>query len=1520
MGKVIKILGKLAATTILLLIISPIIAALLLTIPQVQRSVVNFTTSIASKHLGSRVAIERIDLWPIYTVNVKGFYVEDHQGDTLLYVKDVATRITDFSRTNLTFGPTKVRGAKFNIIEGADSILNIKSVLEPIMPENPKGTFEILFASIDMNESRFSFQKLDKRNPEQGMDYGDICFDNLTTHIDAMRILGARVTGQVKTLSGDEKGGGRVDNVTGELVVNRGEISLFNTMVDFGSSHGEFDYLILSADEWQDYSDFIHEVRIEAQLNSGDISMSDICHFAPETIGMSLVGHDMALQVDGTVDNLKVNVEKFNFFEGSSFRGDVEIIGLPDFRESFYNIDIKSLRSNAKELNATLTGVKVEPLDSNIEQMVSRTKEIRVEGKLRGRLDNLSINTAVASAIGRVNVDMLLTSNADSRTVDLSLNSSQLELGTLLDVSSLGSAALNTKISVKDIGDPSKQSIVVDGSSAQINFNDYPYSSINYEATIQNGRYVANVDSYDPNANFNLWADIDLGSQQSSYDVNLNIKYCDLHELKINQRDSISAIHGNLKAHIIGSSIDDVEGHIDIENGLYYFNADTISCERISTVAYLNQEDRGVSIDSELFTLNYNTQATHSQIISYAKSSLHRYLPVLYPADYKPYRLPSEQTQTTLEVKIGDNEDFTKAIDPTLSMAGDSQLTLSLEPHTNKFSINAHSSFIEWGSLLSLRPTLNASNIDDELNFEVTSSSLYMGMTKFDGLLATAEVADDNIALKVSYCDQDGETLGVIDTSSNLNRNDSDKIDIDIEFNPSYITYDGDRWEISTQELAMLDGALNIDNFIIRNGAQYLTVNGVASSAISDMITIHLKSFDLGMLTQFTEGIGYQVEGVTSGFASINSALGSSRIEASIDMDSVALNRIPSPPLRLSAQWNSELNRAGVSVFKREKSDGGAVTMADTLMRGYYRPSDAAYFALINIDSIDIGVIDPLLNGVLSDSHGYASTALELRGKRQDISLAGEILVEDMSTRVEFTNVTYKLNSAVINVEDSKFEANRVTITDPKGGEALMTLRFDISKLNNVNYNVRIVPTNLMVLNTTEDDNELFYGTVFASGSVLISGDKAGVDMNIAAKTESHSEFYMPLSNKSNASTAEFIKFVEPDKVIDSLSYIISRRISFENTKRANSEGAGLSISMALEVTPNAEVQIVIDPVVGDIIKGRGEGRLNIEINPKANKFEMYGDYSITEGNYLFTLQNIVNKRFKIDSGSTIQWTGDPLDATLNIMALYELKTSLQPLIGDTSSDETWRSVPVECVIHLTDRLTKPDVEFAIELPDSDVEQQTIVANILNDQETISRQFFYLMIANSFISESSSNSIASIGSTSTAATTGFELLTNQLSNWLSSSDYSIILRYRPDSELTGDELDVGFSKGWIDNRLLIEVEGNYVSDYNGAINEVSNIMGEAYVTWLIDKEGALKIRAFSQTIDRFDENQGLQETGVGIYYSERFNNLADLRKKVRDRFNFKARRRERKERAAATLANLDKSKESTTTEQTTSAE
>ncbi|MDE5695435.1 MAG: translocation/assembly module TamB domain-containing protein, partial [Alistipes sp.] len=604
------------------------------------------------------------------------------------------------------------------------------------------------------------------------------------------------------------------------------------------------------------------------------------------------------------------------------------------------------------------------------------------------------------------------------------------------------------------------------------------------------------------------------------------------------------------------------------------------------------------------------------------------------------------------------------------------------------------------------------------------------------------------------------------------------------------------------------------------------------------------------------------------------------------------VNDIPGPPLRLVSRWDFARSRARMTVLNRQK--------LDTLVRGYFAPDKMRYYARMNVDSLDMGLLDPVLSGVVSSTRGVASAELVVQGEHRHAELTGQVRVKGLSTTVDFTQVNYRVPEAVLDVRGNRFRAVNVPVFDPEGNRGRFDVDLNLQHLSNIAYDLRVAPDAMLVLNTTADDNDFFYGRVYASGVARIAGDKGQVGLDIAARTDDNSFFSMPLSNKANISYADFVVFEKPAPA-DTLDKVMRKKLSFERrSDRKTREGSRMNIALALEVRPNVEVEISVS---GNDIKGRGEGTLNLQIDPRSNIFEMYGDYTIREGSYQLSLQNIINKRFTIENGSTIQWTGAPMNAVLDIDAVYKVKASLQPLLQGTSDKvSTDRSVPVECVIHLGDRLSNPSVGFEVHVPSSDPETQAVIANALATPESVNMQFLYLLLFNSFLAEN--NAAGSNIGASVSAATGLEFLSNQLSNWLSMSDYNLMIRYRPKSELTGDEVDFGLSKSLIDDRLLVEVEGNYLIDNKQAVNSsMSNFMGEAYVTYLIDRAGALKLKAFTQTIDRFDENQGLQETGIGVYYKEDFNNFRDLRRRVRERFTNKARQARRAARRAERAEN-----------------
>jgi hypothetical protein len=326
-----------------------------------------------------------------------------------------------------------------------------------------------------------------------------------------------------------------------------------------------------------------------------------------------------------------------------------------------------------------------------------------------------------------------------------------------------------------------------------------------------------------------------------------------------------------------------------------------------------------------------------------------------------------------------------------------------------------------------------------------------------------------------------------------------------------------------------------------------------------------------------------------------------------------------------------------------------------------------------------------------------------------------------------------------------------------------------------------------------------------------------------------------------------------------------------------------MEIKMDLDVTPDAEVQLLIDPKAGDVIRGRGSGNLNISLN-RLDEFRILGDYTIDEGEYLFTLQNILNKKFDVESGGKVTFNGDVENAEIDLTADYKnLKTSLYPILPDEKYNVR---VSVEPQLKLSGKLFNPVVGLNIYLPNADEELRTLVRNAITSEEEMSRQFLYLLVMNSFYADP--NTRAGLNTTETgtsaAVVTTTEMLSNQVSNWLSqiSNDFDVGFVYRPSTkDINSQELQVALSTQLLNDRVTIN--GNF--DVRGANNpEGTPLTGDFDIEYKLTEKVRLKV--FNRYNNVYSGKGVPYTQGVGIFFKQDFNRFSDLLKK-RDKSEMK---------------------------------
>jgi hypothetical protein len=531
-----------------------------------------------------------------------------------------------------------------------------------------------------------------------------------------------------------------------------------------------------------------------------------------------------------------------------------------------------------------------------------------------------------------------------------------------------------------------------------------------------------------------------------------------------------------------------------------------------------------------------------------------------------------------------------------------------------------------------------------------------------------------------------------------------------------------------------------------------------------------------------------------------------------------------------------------------------------------------------------------------SEITGFASGRLKLSGQSGNIYLEGAALAENASMKINYLQTKYSLTDT-IRFDKQGIKFNDVRIKDSEGNFATLqgAVYHKSFREYSADLTITVASKGFLVLNTQLKDNPMFYGTAYVEKSVAkIKSDQNTLSFDISAKTSKstktgkNSSLSIPLSKGLSVSEYSYISFED----------------STSDKKKAHDEGIinnpssskqiAMDIDMNLEVTPDAKVQIIFDSKVGDIMEGNGSSpNLNITLNKKGD-FGIYGDYTIERGTYTFTLGNfLLNKSFDVENGGRIMFNGNLKNAEIDLKANYlKLKASLSPILGEGYPER----IPVEPQMKLSGKLFNPIVGFDIYLPDADEQTRAYLKNAISTEAELTKQVFSLLLMNQFVSMGAVSNVASAVSsspsgnrgTSAITATTFEMVSNQISNWLSklSKDVDIGINIRPGSNaISPQEAELALKTQLLGNKVVLN--GNFdVRGIGGTANAGVPTSNANQLTGDFDAElkltEKLKLKVFNRFNDVYNTGLSPYTQGVGIFYNQDFNKFSDLfRKKVK---------------------------------------
>jgi hypothetical protein len=1444
--KVIRIL-------ILLLVLLPVLIFISLQFSTVQTWLAGQVSEYLRATYGIDLHISRVSISINGTVGFEDLVVKDYRGDTLLFSEDIRARGIRLIKEDslLWAGDLRLIRPYFNLQRyPGDSLTNFDMLLALIPESKDSSSGSTLrnfsLGSIEIQDGRFRYDDalipaisgrqidFDHTGVRLNMFASDIVFKGDSLSANLVRFAAAESKGMI------------LENMRGNLRVSARGIFLDSGELKTARSRviGEIGF---ETEDWR-WSGFIRNVSMRHDLDSSLLSAKDLVWFTEELEGLDKTV-EFAGRFRGTVNRLRSRDVWIQWDENSSLYGNIKLEGLPNLEQTFISLDLSSVSTNKREMDRI-------PLPPFTEGKLLRTPDnfttlgqVKFEGNFTGFISDFVAFGTIKTDIGNVYTDIKIRENEQGISEysgDVSTRS--FNLGKFYSQNWLGAATAALGIDGEGFT-LDDMNTDMSGEISGIQINGYDYSGITLNGTFRKSFFDGLVVVDDPNAMASFEGKIDFTKKDPVLKAEISLDHLDLKELNILKDSAYSSITAYLSLDVIGLDPETATGRLFVEDVSYCTEKDECRLTEISVTANNIAEGRSIQIKSPVADISFSGTFNANGI----DMAVRRVLNELFAGIPAKARGKYRKQNFESEVHVKDFQIITDLFLPDISIGSGTRMYLRFDEEAGEFAIEAETPKSEISGLIFENMSADVNKLDStahislQAEFFGISDSLYAKDLNLD-----AQSKNDTLFHSLSWDSSDKGHSGAITGWIHVRGLEN----FDVYFGQSQVILNGTPWDIKQDGFIRIDSSrYEARDFRLEHGKEYIRANGIISKLARPKMTIDLQDFDIANIQPFLQNTSVDFSGRVSGNIEISDIYRSRQIISDLIILDLVLDKRDVGDFCLESTWD---NSKSSLLFAGELEKHELLPLK---FEGTYTPSDETNPLEVDLtlNNFELNVLNPFLTEGISSLSGKADAFASLTGTPERPLLNGEILFKDAGISIDYLGLTYYLNDKA-RITPDMFTMDNVRFKDPEGnlGRLVGTVGHD----NFSNWNFEIVAdlenTRMNVLNTTAEMNPVYYGKAYASGYVTIGGYENNLEFDINLKSERGTVISMPIGESEELAFEDFVVFFDADRPIIEEAQDLS----------------GIDMAFELEITPDAEMRIIFDEAAGDVMKGRGQGNVNMEITSEG-KFEMYGVVQVIEGNYLFTLKNMINKDFKVLPGGLIAWYGDPLAADINLNTAYTLSAPLYDLMSENK--EAYRNrVPVELIMNLSGKLLNPEIAFEIEVPNADELTRSKVRSAISSEEEKNRQAFALLVLKRFISPPNvRNEHTNIG----VAENTSEFLTSQFNNWLSqiSEDFDIGFNYRPGDEITNNEIALALSTQLFDERLRLS--GNFGVNYGTRTNQnPSNIVGDLDVEYDITKDGKFRVIVFNRT-NEFDPvllNSGLTTQGLGVVYQEEFDSVEEF--------------------------------------------
>ena len=1497
-----KRIRKILAYTITSIVFLLISAFLTLQIPAVQDYLIDRYLGNFSQVVGFDSSIKTFRLLWFDRLELSGVKVIDHENNEMITAETIlvnfklsnlVTKQNDINIDGVSVENAKVYVTKVNESDTARN-LNINVFINRIN-ENYGGsggtgrTQRINIGEAVVTGSNFTYVDQDRDSVKTGFNYNHFGFNIDEAQLQNFLVLGDTTEFNITTLLAND--------IHDDL-----QIKELSTFFRLSQASMEFTGLKLKANNsfisdtihftfngQAELSDFVQKVNVNAHLENTLLQPSDLALFAPEVKNMT-----SPILING---NFKGRINNFRFTEmevatgNTILRGSLDMDGLPDIEETFIIVELKDSRLDFNDLGFVLR--------DDVISRLTPIGRVALAGQFLGYPQDFVAKGNVESNLGNIRSDINFKVNEED--FDRSVYSGQLalfdfDIGTYLkDTVNFQRVSLSGKVKGKGLT-KDKADFTLNGKVSSIGIRKYNYTNIETNARFASELFSGFFKIDDPNLQFTTEGSVDLRRGHDLIKVKGQLDTAYLHNLNLTSKSVF--LHSMIDINSQGLHLDSLRGTVELKDFLIHYDGEKLSLPSVNVKADRAKNQRAVYVNSTLVDgevkgdflitdISRDIEKLIKEVLLNVRNDRQEIANYYATENYRP-----KTYEANFKINLKD-------IDPLSDLL---QINLLLSNNTKvegKFTSGYTTilqAFAEIDSLglnktlfLNTEAEITASKIAD------STSVLAMALVNSERQVITDKLSTKNLMVEGIWnknhidfgidADQENQTnyvrlKGAVDFLKDSTQ---------VRMLPSTINLLDKSWVIDEQNVVTIQKRdVTIHDLKFEHKNEFVLFDGMLSTDPTKKMTLEVNNLDLSILNPVT---GRKLKGTLGATFDLTNFYYDPYVQNDLRIDSLSIDDFLVGDIEGKNQWDTLENKFIIDFFI-DRTNKRIVNVT-----GDYNPSRTSNPLDVNahLDKANLKIIEPFFDYMFSNINGTISGDYRISGKIASPAITGEGQVSNGQITINYTRVNYDF-TGIVGLSPNSIYFKNILLSDNLNNKGTLNGTISHREFRDTRINIEASFRNLQVLNTTEKDNNLFFGQGYASGDLTIFGPVNNLKFTANARTDKNTRISIPFDQTTEVSQSTYLKFVD---FTDS-----TYQKSLVEKGKNKLDLSGITIDFNLDITPDAYCEIILDRKAGDIIRGRGRGDIQLQLDTKG-EFNMFGPFVFTEGKYNFTLYDIVNKDFEIKPGSKITWYGDPYQGTLDLDASYNQQAAFGPIITrqDLAGEpQLRRKYPVQVLLMVDGPMLSPDIQFDIvtgDLPQSIVagpDNETIrlafefqaFKNRIDEQE-LNRQVFSLIILRRFSPPDAFNTSGSLVNSVS------ELLSNQLANFVSQVDEN--LEIDVDLSTFDDEayntFQLRLSYTFLNGRLRVTRDGTFYGSQNSTVapnntgNQVSAIAGDWTVDYLLTADGKLKIKMYNRTNYNPILNQlgtGTTVTaGVSLSHTQSFNAIKDIWKSARKR-------------------------------------